>query len=88
MTKAEIMVTEAFRSIQNDIFVRWMVREGRNQTLAEQEVVRLNSVETEAQYLRVQRTGSRFPLTRRDRESIWSLYENAGRHAMYEIAPN
>lgn len=48
------------------------------------EVNRVTSVKTMNEYFRVSRKGSTVPLTRRDRMSIWGLWENAQNHADYE----
>lgn len=48
------------------------------------EINRVLSVKTMKEYFRVSRKGSTVPLTRRQRMSIWMLWENAQNHADYE----
>ena len=53
-------------------------------TEASAEVNRVTSVKTMDEYFRVSRKGSTVPLTRRERMSIWMLWENAQNHANFE----
>lgn len=48
------------------------------------EVNRVTSVKTMNEYFQVSRKGSTVPLTRRQRMSIWGLWENAQNHADFE----
>lgn len=48
------------------------------------EVMRVTKAENMKAYLKVSRKGSTVPLTRRQRMSIWGLWENAQNHADYE----
>jgi hypothetical protein len=49
-----------------------------------EEIERLRKCETFDDYKRVKRIGSTLPLSRKGRFSIWSLLENAKKHARIE----
>lgn len=48
------------------------------------ETLRVIAAKDMNEYIRTSRKGSSVPLTRRDRMSIWGLWENAQNHADYE----
>lgn len=67
-----------------EIFAVWMQQLGIKNHHIIEEIERLRGCETMDDYFRVRRIGSTLPLTRIKRRGIWSLYENAKRHASAE----
>lgn len=49
------------------------------------EIAILNECEFEREYFRVNRAGAQFPANRALRVEIWGLWENAEKHAEFEI---
>lgn len=85
MTLAEMLVNPAYVERRRIIFARWMIREGYSTICAMEESHRIKHCKTEIEYLRIQRTGSKFPLDRKSKQSLWSLFDNAGNHASVEF---
>jgi hypothetical protein len=84
--KAAMVIDPAFVAIRRRIFVMFTARDGIPSALAHEEFDRLQSVGGDtAKYLRVQRTGSKFPLNRREKESLALTFDNAGNHASFEM---
>jgi hypothetical protein len=85
-TKAAMQVDPAFVAIRRRIFVMFMARDRVSDVLANEEFDRLQSVGGDVnRYMRLQRTGSRFALSRRQKESFALIFDNAGNHASYEF---
>ena len=86
MTYAEMKIDPTFIAIRRRIFVMFMGRDGFPEALSNEEFDRLQSVDgVLPAYLRIQRTGSRFPLTRDTKENISLAFANAGNHASCEM---
>jgi hypothetical protein len=84
--KAAMQVNPGFIAIRRRIFVMFMARDRVSETLANEEFDRLQSVGGDvAKYMRLQRTGSRFALSRRQKESFALIFDNAGNHASFEF---
>lgn len=85
MTLAEMLIDPAFIERRRIIFARWMIREGYSTICASEESHRIKNCKTMIEYLRIQRTGSKFPLDRNTKISLWLLFDNAGNHASIEF---
>lgn len=71
-----------FVAKRREIFCLFLARDDVPTAHALEEFARIESVEGEADaYLRLQRTGSRFAMTRDRRLDFLLVYENAGNHA-------
>ncbi|RYD44953.1 MAG: hypothetical protein EOP85_09185, partial [Verrucomicrobiaceae bacterium] len=87
MTKAETaaMLDSAFAATVERIFTVWMAGQGYVADLIPEEFARIHAVAgDDAAYLRVQRTGSKFPLERRTKLVLAALYRNAVDMAVFE----
>lgn len=71
-----------FIAKRREIFCLFLARDDVPAAHACEEFARIESVQGDAQaYLRLQRTGSRFAMTRDRRLDFVLVYENAGNHA-------
>lgn len=85
MTQPNYVADPNFIAKRRQIFIMFLGREGVAASHAEEELNRLESVGGEqTRYLRLQRTGSRYPMTRDRKIDFALLYDNAGNHASYE----
>jgi hypothetical protein len=75
----------AFIVRRNEIFMQFALRGKYIEQFIKEETVRLMHCSCEADYLRVQRTGSKYPLNLGARRSVYSLWENANNHASVEM---
>lgn len=86
IVKAVMVIQPDFIAIRRRIFLMFCARDGISAIYANEEFDRLQSVRGDlSKYLRVQRTGSRFPLTRQQKESLALTFDNAGNHASFEF---
>lgn len=73
-----------FVAKRREIFCIFLGRDDVSTAQALEEFARIDSVHGDAHaYLRLQRTGSRFAMTRNQRLDFLLVYENAGNHASF-----
>jgi hypothetical protein len=83
----DFLSDERFIKEHRKVFVMFMGRDGYSQEMATEEFPRLQpTVKLDGRpndYLRLQRTGSRFALDRRKKLEIAEIYHKAGNHAYF-----
>ncbi|RYD54397.1 MAG: hypothetical protein EOP83_22165 [Verrucomicrobiaceae bacterium] len=86
MAKASMVIEPSYVAIRRRIFVMFTARDGIPNDLAHQEFDRLQSVGGDmSQYLRLQRTGSKYALHRNEKINLALTFDNAGNHASFEF---
>jgi hypothetical protein len=85
MTKTDMLNTPAFIVRRNEIFMRFALRGKYIEQFIKEETIRLMHCTSEMDYLRVHRTGSKYPLNLGAKRSVYSLWESANNHASVEF---